>query len=79
MGVWNWPDWLLACVLSLWALRVSYRFGVETGKDDAVERFRADPDQALRNFEAERAAEGPFRRWARGRHAQPSSQRQDRN
>ncbi|UXC90520.1 hypothetical protein EGM87_16025 [Sphingobium sp. RSMS] len=64
---WEASEWLLLAVLVLWALRLAYKFGRETGRDEMAALVREDPQFALRSVEAERAAEGRFRRWARGR------------
>ena len=64
---WEASEWLLLAVLVLWAVRLAYKFGRETGRDEMAALVRKDPQLALRSIEAERAAEGRFRRWARGR------------
>lgn len=64
---WEASEWLLPAVLVLWALRLAYKFGRETGRDEMAALVRKDPQLALQSVEAERAAEGRFRRWARGR------------
>ena len=64
---WSGADWLLVAVAVGWALRLSYKFGLETGKDELIDRLRRNPQQTLSQIEAERSAEGRFRRRARGR------------
>lgn len=64
---WSWQDAVLAAVMFIWSLRLAYKFGRETGRDEVAELVRKDPDGALRQIEAGRAAEGRFRKWARGR------------
>lgn len=66
-GEGNWSEWLLLAVAGGWALRLSYKLGLETGREDAIAQFKEDPRSALQQIDAERAAEGRFRRWARGR------------
>ena len=66
---WGLSEWLAIVLLVAWALRLSYKFGRETGKDEVVEQFRRDPERTLRDIEVERARESRFRRWARGRDA----------
>ena len=63
----GWTNWLLLAVVGGWALRLAYKFGLETGREETAARFMEDPQRALRQIEVERAAEGRFRRWARGR------------
>lgn len=64
---WEASEWLLLAVLVLWAVRLAYKFGRETGRDEMAALVREDPQLALRAIEAERAAESRLRRWARGR------------
>ena len=64
---WEASEWLLLAVLVLWALRLAYKFGRETGRDEIAELVRQNPQHAIQAIEAQRAAEGRFRKWARGR------------
>ena len=64
---WEASEWLLLAVLVLWSWRLAYKFGRETGRDEMAALVREDPQLALRTIEAERAAEGRLRKWARGR------------
>lgn len=67
MESWAVSEWLALVLFVGWALRLAYKFGRETGRDETLEQFMRDPKQAAKDAEAGRAAEGRFRRWARGR------------
>lgn len=66
-GEGNASEWLLLAIGVGVALRVTYKFGLETGREETAARFRDDPQLTLEQIQAERSAEGRFRRWARGR------------
>lgn len=64
---WSWQEWLIAAVAVGWSLRLAYKFGLETGKDELADLIRRDPQGGLARIEAAQATEGRFRKWARGR------------
>ena len=66
LGEGNSSEWLLLAIVVGVALRVAYKFGLETGREETSARFKEDPQLTLQQIHAERSAEGRFRRWARG-------------